>query len=345
MARLSTKIRGAVEYVVVAPFGLCCVVAMGCAMLICRVGFYPCGTGRIQAEREKARHETMKRRKKNEPVVLPPRRRSLSTSSETKPRWKWQLWKSPAKETKSLLLELPLEIRRKIFAEAIGNSVLHLVQMRKRLGHIRCTISNGNNGPPPTCFSACFSPVNSYSYGKDIDPNQRSDGCLALLQTCRQIYKESIDLLYSTNTFDVNHTQTLLFLARTILPQRLERIRYLQLWCRNWYDILLADYGDHFILVNRRYPDNIGTWEAFWDLVGERMTGLRSVKLGLFVSHDTRDFITEETVELMLQRLREKVRGLEKFELRVAGVDWNASRLEGRMREIVYGERSLLGWS
>lgn len=92
------------------------------------------------------------------------------------------MWKEPVMYTKCPLLELPLEIRQKIFAEAIGNSVLHLVQVRKRLGHIRCTSPNRNDDLKPTCFSACFSPVPFYSYGMDIDPNQRSDGCLAFLQ-------------------------------------------------------------------------------------------------------------------------------------------------------------------
>lgn len=59
------------------------------------------------------------------------------------------MWKKPAMHTKCPLLEVPLEIRQKIFAEAIGNSVLHLVQMRKRLGHIRCTSPNRNDDLKP----------------------------------------------------------------------------------------------------------------------------------------------------------------------------------------------------
>jgi hypothetical protein len=163
------------------------------------------------------------------------------------------------------------------------------------------------------------------------------------LQTCRQIYIESIDLLYSTNTFDVNHAQTLLFLARTILPKLLEAIRHLQLRCSEWYGTHLTGNGGHLILVNQKYPDGIGTWDAFWDLVGERMTGLRSIKLGLYVSRATGDFVTQGVVELMLQRLREKVRGLEEFELRVVGIDWGVGCLERRLREIVCGERGMLG--
>lgn len=39
----------------------------------------------------------------------------------------------------------------------------------------------------------------------------------ALLQTIRQLYLESIDILYDANTFNINHAQTLIFLARTNL--------------------------------------------------------------------------------------------------------------------------------
>lgn len=88
------------------------------------------------------------------------------------------------------------------------------------------------------------------------------DGGLALLQTCRQVYRECIELLYSQNTFDVNHPQTLAFLERTIRPNRLAAIRSLQLsWKRAAYprDTKPADLEvkePHSDLN----PDGIHTW-------------------------------------------------------------------------------------
>lgn len=44
---------------------------------------------------------------------------------------------------------------------------------------------------------------------------------IALLKTCRQIYIEVIEVLYSTNTSDINILDTMIYLSRTIRPQHL----------------------------------------------------------------------------------------------------------------------------
>jgi hypothetical protein len=297
---------------------------------------------------ERNSSKAMKERKRNEPAALPRRRRNLSTASisENSISQITSLWSShwEVQDTKttSPLLLLPLEIREKIYADALGNGILHLIQLPKRLGHIRCTTLDSTL-PHGDLTRACFwpSPVQYYRHGELMNPEARSDGCLALLQTCRQIYNEASRILYRTNTFDANHPQTLLFLARTLRPERLESIRYLQLTWSGRLPMIENDAD--------KEPDDLKTWEDMWDTVGERMSGLRSLKLKLTLVDDvvslqwlqfTRTRWTRNDVqfEKMLERLKMKVRGLSNFELDLEmpeEVDWSIKELEARMRSVV----------
>jgi hypothetical protein len=120
--------------------------------------------------------------------------------------------------------------------EVLGNGVLHLVQPPKRLGHIRCTrrdalsADNRHFDLSRACFSAG---VQTYHRCEISDPPTSIDVCTALLKTCRKVYREAVDILYNTNSFDINHPTTLHFFARTMRPQGLKSIRYLQI---TWTD-------------------------------------------------------------------------------------------------------------
>jgi hypothetical protein len=82
---------------------------------------------------------------------------------------------------------------------------------------------------------------------------------------------------------NVNHPQTLIFLARTIRPQWLETIRYLQI---TWYD--LARFWHVVLEGYDRAPDDLATWETMWKVIGKQMISLTSLKLSMVVdiSHD-----------------------------------------------------------
>jgi len=267
-----------------------------------------------------------KARKDNEPSRLPRRRRALSASPP--PRRFFVRSKVP-QQSSSLppLLALPFEIRRRIFIALVGGSVVHLVQLPKRLGHVRC----GYDAPG--------------SIGHDMDRNcipygerknyfieewpvseaeaKSDDGGLALLRTCRQVYRECIELLYETNVFDVNHPQTLAFLGRTIRPNRLTAIRSLQLtWKRAGYS---ADPNPAHLEAKEpdssMNPDRIHTWWWACKIITEQMTGLRILKVKLIMgnSHLYRSdnhAKWKEHSELILQPLQ-KMKGLKEFDVQV----------------------------
>ena len=55
----------------------------------------------------------------------------------------------------------------------------------------------------------------------------RAANLLALLQACRLVYTETMPLLYRDNVFNADHPDTLIYLRRSVLARRLDRIRVL----------------------------------------------------------------------------------------------------------------------
>lgn len=301
------------------------------------LGYYPrlgaTRGARREYERIKNVRRCQKQRRRNEPKPLRRRRRALSSS--------------PFRDNSqsSPLLHLPTEIRRQIFTKVVGHSVLHLVQLPKRLGHIRCSgfrIDVGTapfNDIPRDCFAPAT--VQTYRHDELLDLAARSDGSLALLQTCRQIYTESVTLLYTANTFDINHAQTLIYLSRTILLSRFESIRSMQLtWTGRRFTPYHFDDPAHDAF---RAPDDKATWESMLDIVGKRMKALRNLKLRLGYCVEYPEFPwqvqlpsdAQEKLEVMLQSLRLRVKGLDKFELEIVGEGWETERLERETRHVV----------
>lgn len=135
-----------------------------------------------------------------------------------------------------LVAQLPAEIRHIIWVAALGGRVLHIVRIKKRLLAIDCATIFESIGPDlDTSHHGCWgltshmaNPSGFYQYPRSRHP-ARPANLLPLLQTCRRIYRETISILYETNVIDVNHVDTLEYLRRSVLPQRLNQIRILNL--------------------------------------------------------------------------------------------------------------------
>ncbi|KAF4630959.1 hypothetical protein G7Y89_g7174 [Cudoniella acicularis] len=284
---------------------------------------------------------------RNRPVGLPRKRpRALSLQPEgTRPSF-----------LESPLLRLPYEVRQQIFCEAIGNTVIHLVELPNRLGHIRGKFKH---------FRPRYEDEDGRS-GRDYEgdrtlnqtqlfiyenPPLQTNNSLSLLQTNRQIYREAVNVLYTTNTFDISEPLTLLFFTPTILPQRLQSIRYLQV---QWKEIppYLSWRGHTWAY---RWEDS---WENMWETIRREMTGLRSLKLCLNIQTLTPHVYLEdpETYQDPMMHLqnprshsydeqyfdsvlripREKVRGLHTFELESFnwGKAFNCDAAEEKTRQL-----------
>ncbi|PGH29079.1 hypothetical protein GX50_08173 [[Emmonsia] crescens] len=78
------------------------------------------------------------------------------------------------------------------------------------------------------------SPLNA-----DFEPNVPGEELLPLVKSCRRIYLEAIDLLYSSNTFHFYHEDDFLAFSSAILPQRINEITLIHLhFFPDYYSIL-----------------------------------------------------------------------------------------------------------
>ncbi|KAH7132611.1 hypothetical protein B0J11DRAFT_566089 [Dendryphion nanum] len=140
-----------------------------------------------------------------------------------------------------LMSKFPLEIRWKLYGYTLGDETIQLeiynATLRGRMcSHIPC------------------------QHNADCIGEQRKRRpAVALLRTCRIVYTEAIEFLYSSNTFAISPNLgegfALPLLSRLLLPQRLRQIRVLHLWWiadRNMY------YGPPFDGV-KEYVDS---WNA-----------------------------------------------------------------------------------
>lgn len=190
---------------------------------------------RIQKERETLAPKPL-------PATRP---RALTCPLQPQPqksRRSWNIFKKPAPQQNtsnqsqsSLFARLPPEIRHQIWSLILGNHLLHIVRAPKTLLAIECVEDFGPDletrqhgcwgfisGPP---FD---SPLGFYISPRENHPSKPAN-FLPLLQTCRMIYTEAIPVLYETNIFDFNHLDSLLYFRHSVLPQRLNQIRTLNL--------------------------------------------------------------------------------------------------------------------
>ncbi len=141
-----------------------------------------------------------------------------------------------------------------------------------------------------------------------------ADGAFELLKTCREIYLEAVEILYSTNTFVLHDLDTLVTLPRSIAPQCLDSIRTLRLLKSS--RVKMPYPHPRW----RPYSPTFGdTWRLFWEVV-VRMRGLKDLEVYLeygidyYRVEDEPSSVTG-TREGMLRPLLETW-GLERFWLR-----------------------------
>ena len=204
-----------------------------------------------------------------------------------------------------LLCKLPLEIRRKIYAYALGQQVVHILLVPRRITHISCT------SPTATDFTRVCCPDADPSRVPRHVPTPPSKIAVALLRTCRQIYAEALPVLYESNTFDTNDLSAFVFLAAAIPPKGLASIRSLHvLW--------IADYPPlRFEITKPAFtaPLDDATFLNFWTVLATRMPALRELRMATYHSIWTPTVdVKDEWVQSVM-----RVKGLDVFELGLVG--------------------------
>lgn len=132
-----------------------------------------------------------------------------------------------------LLSTLPTEIRQAIWRHAVGGQLLHLTRVPNRLVALECAQPKDLTKDLETLRHDCWcmtrigalrGTIPRVYRAKNGAQPTRPANLLPLLQTCRLVYAEAVSTLYQDNIFDIDHLDTLLYMKRCILPQRLRQI-------------------------------------------------------------------------------------------------------------------------
>ncbi|KAK2740525.1 hypothetical protein FQN55_008868 [Onygenales sp. PD_40] len=143
-------------------------------------------------------------------------------------------------QTSCLFFKLSPELRLMIYREVISDYNIIISKtgippkvnrrgkekpMPSKLDHVKF-IEDGNY---PKKFSPTISALYSSTHSPNFSARIPSHRLLPLLQTCRRIYAETIDSLYSTNTFCFVNEKLFMGFHTQLLPKRLNSITSLYL--------------------------------------------------------------------------------------------------------------------
>ncbi|KAE8450933.1 hypothetical protein EG329_005373 [Mollisiaceae sp. DMI_Dod_QoI] len=159
-------------------------------------------------------------------------------------------------QPQSPFLRLPEEILLLIYEQVIGNNVLHIVRRSSGLAHATC--SNDSSGSQDDCKGLKCRGT-KLPNGVCL-PNGRSHGAIIpLLQTCRKIYADAIEVLYTSNTFDFDCMEALISFSACVVPHRFDSIQNVQL-------DLQFNHSHYF---GEGTPCNdYSRWERLWRIIG-----------------------------------------------------------------------------
>ncbi|KAL8820535.1 MAG: hypothetical protein Q9191_007498 [Dirinaria sp. TL-2023a] len=213
---------------------------------------------------------------------------------------------APVSQGCLLYEKLPLELRQEIFAYVLGRDMFRLISVPWKV----------------TTAADIFGNVSMTQAHFHSKPAQsKPPRGIALLQTSRQVYNESVDLLYSTNTFVIHDFTTMTTFAKSIPARHFHAIRSLRI-C---YSPVTSVPYKHPRTAQYDLPTGEG-WDEFWEMIAG-MKSLRDLDVHLERYHELlpedpelRAF-TEYTTLWPLQRLR----GLRSFQLFFAYLHINPS--------------------
>ncbi|PKY00047.1 hypothetical protein P168DRAFT_285562 [Aspergillus campestris IBT 28561] len=182
--------------------------------------------------------------------------------------------------------KLPREVRTLIYREVLApkdHPGLHVASADARLLSRRCRDDSwavlgwrhpcwggyhkkdGTTGP--TCSGGGYKPEEDSPYATRM----------GIIQSCRRIYAESIDILYSDNVIDFRQTRTVSEFGRSILPHRLHRVRFLHLAL----PLDIYWYSDTIKACAAIWPlDMPFFWEEAWETI-PRFKSLQRLRVSL----------------------------------------------------------------
>ncbi len=264
---------------------------------------------------------------KARPTALPPIRpraltalpnpRTTPPSPEPSPTTYTQL--------QSPFFNLPLEIRRLIYRHTLTSGVTHIVRLGPRLGHVRCRDLHLERPWFHRCWGITVKGSDLYHGPHDDflndDDDVETQDLLPLLMACRRIYTEAIQVLYGDTTFSMRHLADVDLFAATILPQRLNTVRSVELGWSFYFPYPPYTRKLHY---TRFDVTNIDAWERVWSILAN-MEGLRKLRVDL-VGRWIEPLTAEEETRMLGPAM--KVQRPRVWNIRVdwqcPGLDWEA---------------------
>lgn len=188
------------------------------------------------------------------------------------------------------LRKLPAEIRLMIYDYLFGDETVHLVQLKGKIRHVRCThpstsiVSNRSCCPVTTArwrvqdarvedhAQSLLYPHTHFSL-----PESLSNSSLSLLRTCRAIYAEASNILYSNLAFDVDDLHTFIAFSLTVNQEHLRCIKRLTV---QWMPVWQPMKGEVQQSSVFSHTHNDQLWALFWSRVAA-LGGLEELQLCL----------------------------------------------------------------
>ena len=193
-----------------------------------------------------------------------------------------------------LLQKLPIELRILIYSHAIGNDRFRLITIPWKV--VAAPDSDGNLSMTQEHFH--FTP-------EIARPKRLPSNGNALLMTCRQVYSEAVDLLYSGNAFVLHDLQTLATFAESVPRQRLDAIRKLEIY----YSPVTSIAYQHERTKHYDLPDDL---DWIWGIV----IGMQALRdLSIILEAYSQDDEDGEACEVRRLKPLLRLRGLSTFRL------------------------------
>ena len=167
------------------------------------------------------------------------------------------------------LSKLPLDVRMIIYDLVLGGSTFHVSagDNHSRIYHFTCQVPDRIT--QSQIHGQCHKLTTQRPSSSPREQHTQATGLLPLLVTCRQIYSEAINTLYSSHAFEFTQIHTAFrFLTRMVPQPRLPAIRHF---------VLKMAVPRHPHLNNRTKRD----WDDLFKLFSSEMSGLQSLHLTL----------------------------------------------------------------
>ncbi|KAJ5568810.1 hypothetical protein N7450_011296 [Penicillium hetheringtonii] len=218
-------------------------------------------------------------------------------------------WTPSSPQTTPLLTLLPPEIRSMIWSYVFGSDTLHLVQIKNKVKHVRCSNRSSHNNTESQIQSqsdetktdtslthhrhCCpLTPARWRIYDGRVPghtdrllyphthtnlPTTLSTSSTSLFQTCKAIYTETLPYLYKNNTFDIDDLYTFIAFVSTISPTSLSYITSLIIqWTPIWTPLSGQEHKGS--IYAHTHSDDL--WLKFWSIIAS-LPRLESLKLSI----------------------------------------------------------------